>query len=262
VDLLDVELPYFPGILYFGAGTLLVAFGRHGQALAAIVWLNIRGIKAGKWLNNICSIGIWLPVLLLVALAAVVGARYGSATHFTRASLVAHISLRDAVFWSTIVFAFSGCEAGSIMGEEIENSQRTLPRALLLAGIVVAVAYFAGTVAMLVALPSTAVAGVDGFMQGTAQLCVRLSLPWLSPFIAALVTLSAVGGAAAYLSATSRLPSSLASIAACLPPLAPFTHATARLGWPSWSMDSPASSPPFLAMPAPRSAAHTRSWSA
>jgi glutamate:GABA antiporter len=238
------NLPYFPGILYFGAGTLLVAFGRHGHALAAspawymgfsvfwlavIVWLNIRGIEAGKWLNNICSIGNWLPVLLLVVLAAVV-ARYGSATHFTRASLVPHIGLRDAVFWSTIVFAFSGCEAGSMMGEEIENSRRTLPRALLLAGIIVGVAYFAGTAAMLVALPSTAVSGVDGFMQGTAQLCVRLSLPWLSPFIAALVTLSAVGGAAAYLSATSRLPF-VAGLDRCLPAAFGSIHPRYRTPW-------------------------------
>jgi glutamate:GABA antiporter len=239
------NLPYFPGILYFGAGTVLVAFGRHGHALVAspawymgfsvfwlaiIVALNIRGIEAGKWLNNICSVGNWLPVLILVLLAVVVAARYGSATHFTAASLAPHLTLRNAIFWSTIVFAFSGCEAGSMMGDEIDNAQRTLPRALLLAGIIVALAYIAGTAAMLVALPGDAVSGLDGFMRGVAQLCDRLSLPWLSPVIAALVALSAVGGAAAYLAATSRLPF-VAGLDRCLPRAFGSIHPRYRTPW-------------------------------
>jgi glutamate:GABA antiporter len=239
------NLSYFPGILYFGAGTVLVAFGRHGHALAAspawymgfsvfwlavIVALNIRGIEAGKWLNNICSVGNWLPVLILVLLAAVVAARYGSATHFTAVSMTPHLSLRNAIFWSTIVFAFAGCEAGSMMGDEIENAQRTLPRALLLAGIIVALAYIAGTAAMLVALPGDAVSGLDGFIRGVTQLCDRLSLPWLSPVVAALVALSAVGGAAAYLAATSRLPF-VAGLDRCLPPAFGSIHRRYRTPW-------------------------------
>jgi amino acid transporter len=239
------NLPYFPGILYFGAGTVLVAFGRHGHALAAspawymgfsvfwlavIVALNIRGIEAGKWLNNICSVGNWLPVFILVLLAVVVAARYGSATYFTAASLAPHLTLRNAIFWSTIVFAFSGCEAGSMMGDEIQNAQRTLPRALLLAGIIVALAYIAGTAAMLVALPGDAVSGLDGFMRGVAQLCDRLSLPWLSPIVAALVALSAVGGAAAYLAATSRLPF-VAGLDRCLPAAFGSIHPRYRTPW-------------------------------
>jgi amino acid transporter len=239
------NLPYFPGILYFGAGTVLVTLGARGHALAAnpvwymgfavfwltvIVALNIRGIESGKWLNNICSVGNWLPVLILVLLATVVAIRYGSATHFTAAAMAPHLTLRNAIFWSTIVFAFAGCEAGSMMGEEIENAQRTLPRALLLAGIIVALAYLAGTAAMLVALPSEAVSGLDGFMRGVAQLCDSLSLSWLSPIVAALVALSAVGGAAAYLAATSRLPF-VAGLDRCLPAAFGSIHRRYRTPW-------------------------------
>jgi amino acid transporter len=239
------NLPYFPGILYFGASTLLVAFGRHGHALggsaawhmgfavfwlAVIVALNIRGIEAGKWLNNICSVGNWFPVLVLVVLAAVVAARYGSATHLNSTALLPHLTLRNAVFWSTIVFAFSGCEAGSMMGDEIEDAQRTLPRALLLAGIVVALAYIAGTVAMLVALPSGTVSGLDGFIRGIVALCDRLSLAWMSPAIAVLVAMSAVGGAAAYLAATSRLPF-VAGLDRGLPAAFGYIHRRYRTPW-------------------------------
>jgi amino acid transporter len=215
------NLPYFPAILYFGAGSALVAFGRRGDALAAspvyymgfaVLWLvfimalNVRGIEAGKWLNNVCSLGSWLPTLILVVLAVVVVVEHGSATQFTAASMTPHLTLRNAIFWSTVFFAFAGCEAASFMGEEIENPGRNLPRALFAAGSIIAIAYIAGTTALLIALPSSAVSGVDGFMRGIEHLGGTLHIPWLVPLVAALVTLSAVGGAAGYLSATSRLP--------------------------------------------------------
>ncbi|HEX4581721.1 MAG TPA: APC family permease [Acidobacteriaceae bacterium] len=215
------NLPYFPAILYFGAGSVLVAFGRHGRALAAspmyymafaVFWLfvimalNVRGIEAGKWLNNICSLGSWLPISVVIALAIVVASHHGSATRFTVASMTPHLTVQNAIFWSTIFFAFSGCECASFMGEEMENAPRILPRALLTAGSIIAVAYIAGTIAMLVALPSEAVSGVDGFMRGIEQLTGQLGIPWLIPLMAVLIALSAVGGAAGYLSSTSRLP--------------------------------------------------------
>jgi amino acid transporter len=239
------NLPYFPAILYFGAGSVLVAFGRHGRGLAAspayymafaVFWLiiimalNVRGIESGKWLNNVCSIGGWLPILILILLAIVVASRYGSATHFTAAAMKPHLSLRNAIFWSTIFFAFAGCEAASFMGEEIDNAHRILPHALLTAGSIIAVAYIAGTTAMLIALPSDAVSGVDGFMRGMEQLATHLGIPWLIPVMAVLVTLSAIGGAAGFLSSTSRLPF-VAGIDRYLPAAFGSIHPRFRTPW-------------------------------
>ena len=239
------NLPYFPAILYFGAGSALVAFGRHGSALAArpayyigfaVFWLivimalNVRGIESGKWLNNICSVGNWLPILILVLLAVAFAAHHGSATHFTATTLTPHLTVRNAIFWSTIFFAFAGCEAGSFMGAEIDNAERILPRALFTAGSIIAIAYIAGTAAMLIALPSSAVSGVDGFMRGVEQLAMSLGLRWLIPVVAALVTLSAVGGAAGYLSATSRLPF-VAGIDRYLPAAFGSIHPRFRTPW-------------------------------
>jgi glutamate:GABA antiporter len=215
------NLPYFPAVLYFGAGSVLFAFGARGQHLSgnsryflvfALVWLgfitlmNIVGVNAGKWLNNISSLGSILPISLLIVLAAISAAHYGSATSFALHELIPRPSLKNAIFWSTIFFAFGGCEAGSFMGEEIENPRRIIPRALLTGGAIFAAAYIAGTAALLVALPSSAVDGVDGFMRGMMTLCTRLNVVWLAAPVALLLGLNAVGGAAAFLSSTSRLP--------------------------------------------------------
>jgi amino acid transporter len=214
------NLPYFPAVLYFGAGSLLFAFP-HGQQLATnrgyyltfsllclafITLLNVIGLKFGKWLNSLGAIGSWLPIVMLLVLAGFSIFRFGSATHFTRAALHPHLSLKNAIFWSTIFYAFAGCETGSFMSEEIKNARRSIPRALLISGIVMAVSYIAGTIALLIALPSSAITGVGGFVSAVQVLCTHLGLPWIVAIIAGLIAVSSIGGAAVYLSSTSRLP--------------------------------------------------------
>jgi len=86
------NLPFFPGVLYFGAASALFAFGPQAQALAgsrgyyvaiAVGWLaiitllNIRGADVGKWLNNVSSLGELVPLALLILLAAASYLRFG-----------------------------------------------------------------------------------------------------------------------------------------------------------------------------------------
>lgn len=215
------NLPYFPGVLYFGAASALFAFGVRAQhlaasplyfilfsvaALGAITLLNIRGITLGKWFNNVSAIGSLMPMVVLIVFAIYSYRHFGAAVPFTRASFVPHLSLNNAVFWSSVFFAFGGVESGSSMGDEIENPRRNIPWAILVGGSLLAACYIAGTSALLVALPGSAVAGPDGFVHGIAILGARMHLGWIMAPIALLVALNAVGGAAAYLSATSRLP--------------------------------------------------------
>ena len=92
------------------------------------------------------------------------------------------------------------------MGEEIKDARRVVPRALMIAGALITIGYIAGTVAMLVALPSSSISGLGGFMTAIDFLCRRLGTAALIAPVAILVGISNVGAAAAYLSATARLP--------------------------------------------------------
>lgn len=241
------NLPFFAGVLYFGAASVLIAFGPRASALNSsplyfmgfaafwltlIVMLNIRGVDAGKWLNNLCSIGSLLPLGLLMMMAAVSWQHFGSATHFTTASLTPHWSLDNAVFWSSVFFAFGGVEAASAMGDEIQNPRRTMPWAILVGGSIVTLGYIGGTAALLVALPSDAVSGLEGFVSGMHALSDRLGLGWLLIPTALLVGLNTVGSTAANLSSTSRLPF-VAGIDHYLPPVFGSIHPRYRTPWVS-----------------------------
>jgi len=239
------NLPFFAGFFYFGAASVLYAFGTHAQALAAkplyfiafsvlsltlITLVNIRSIEAAKWLNNIGTLGNILPISAVMVLAAISWIRFGPAASFTHASLIPHLSLGDAVFWSTICLAFTGIEAGSAMGDEIQNPRRTIPWAILVGGTILTIGYIGGTAALLVALPPQAVAGPDGFVNGIRQLSAHLGVPWLLVPIALLVGLNSIGGAAANFSANSRLPF-VVGIHHYLPAAFGLVHARYRTPW-------------------------------
>ncbi len=239
------NLPYFSAVLYFAAGSLLFAAGEKGKALAdrsgyfmsfallalgLITLLNMLGVKQGKWLNNIGAIGSALPVPVLIGLSFLFWMRQGSATHFTWVAMVPHLSVKNAIFWSTIFYAFAGVECASFMGGEIRDARKTVPRALVVAGVLVTLGYIVGTVAMLVAMPSQRIGGLGGFMTAIAEMCRVMGLGWLTVVIAVLITVSSLGAAGAYLSSTARLPF-VAGIDAYLPKVFARIHPKWNTPW-------------------------------
>ena len=215
------NLPYFPGLLYFAAANALFIGGGSWQSLAdnhlyfvvvagvgltVAVTMNVVGLNVGRWLNNVGAIAGWLPAFLLIALGALAWRSFGSATPFTPHSLAPSTSLKDVIFWSTIAFAFGGVESGSTMGEEIQDARRTVPRAVLAAGIATTLFYIVTTVSILLAIPREQVSGLQGMMQAMQAICTKAAMPWLVPIVAALVTMNALGGVGGWFAATARLP--------------------------------------------------------
>src|SRR6266849_5630522 len=215
------NLPYYPGLLYFAAGTALFIGGDRWQHLsnsgayfiimaAAGLFvgfaLNLIGLNIGKWLHNIGAIGTWLPASMLIVMGSIAWMRFGSATVIDRTTVIPTMDLKNVFFWSTVAFAFGGVEGASTMGSEIKNARRNIPRALLAAGVIITFIYVAGTASVLVALPAGDVTGLQGFMQAISKVGQRIGVEGLTPWVALLVTLSSIGGMSAWFAASSRLP--------------------------------------------------------
>src|ERR1700730_19077236 len=103
------NLPYYPPVLYFAAGnalyigpaswqslssnkTYFLLFALLGLALGT--FLNVIGLSVGKWLHNLGAIATWLPIAILIGIAAIAFHRFGSATRFTAANIVPHMHFR------------------------------------------------------------------------------------------------------------------------------------------------------------------------
>ncbi len=226
------NLPYFPAVLYFAASNALYihqgSWNRFSNDTNFYIWfsilalflitaMNVAGLNIGKWLHNAGALGMWLPAMIVVVMGFYAWHRFGSATAFTRSSLIPGSHLKDMAFWATLIFAFGGCEAGSFMAGEIKNSRRTIPRALLVAGLVVAFCYIIGTVGVLLAVPSSEVNDLQGLMQAISRTAGKLGWFAVIPISAALIAISNLGAAGAYLASVARLPF-VAGIDRFLPP--------------------------------------------
>jgi len=242
------NLPYFPGLFYFTAASALFIGGPTWQeladsrayyivfslvALTLAVALNVRGLGVGKWLHNLGAVGLWVPALFLMGLAIVSWSRFGSATPFTAESLVPSTRLKDIIFWSTIAFSLSGLESASMMGDEIRDPRRNIPRALLIGGSLIVLLYILSTMAMLVALPQAKILSLQGFMLSIREASDRVGAIGLTGVTALLITLGGLGQAGAWFAAGGRLPF-VAGIDRFLPPV--FGRIHPRYGSPHVSL--------------------------
>ena len=215
------NLVYLPGLLYFAAGNILymggaswlahsadpvyfIAFSLVGLAIAA--WLNVIGLDIGKHLNNIGAWATWVPVALLVVMGGVAWWQFGAASSFDPAAMMPSWHLKDIAFWSTLAFAFGGLETASLMGGEIKEPRHTIPRAVVISGVIITAIYVLGTLATLVALPAEEATGLQGIMQAIDRTALRIGLGGVTPAAAFMISLGSLGGVGAWLAACGRLP--------------------------------------------------------
>jgi amino acid transporter len=214
------NLPYYPTVLIFAASNLLFLrpeWQRYSHnttyftvfsvlVLAGLTLINLVGLKIAIWSYNTGALAMWIPAGMVVVMGAIAWWHSGSATSFRTYNLYPSLHPRDIIFWNTFIFAFIGCEASSIMAGEIKDPRRTIPRGLLFAGLTVAACYILGTIGILLAQPGSETSNLDGLVQAIAKTSGRMGVSGLSQTAAALIAVSNIGAAAAYLAVASRLP--------------------------------------------------------
>ena len=212
---------YFPGLLLASASMGAYILGGRGVALSqdrtfllsvsiamliVAVAMNIVGLNIGKWLQNAGGVGTYLPLIILVLVAAAVCMHQGSATHFTLANMMPTWNWDTVNFWSQIAFAFTGLELVSAMSEEVRDPRRTLPRAVFGAGALIALMYIAGTFAVLALVPAANVDPQSGVFGAIAAGSMVLKLGFVGILAALLAAAGNVGGVGSTVAGIARVP--------------------------------------------------------
>ncbi len=169
-------------------------------------WVNLRGLRYGRWLHNVGALGTWIPATILILLGLWSVMRFGAATPFQAGDMVPDLGFGTLAFFSLMCFGFSGIELGSLMGEEIVDPRRTVPRAILLAGAIITSIYVLGTAALLIALPQNSIGMLSGVSYAIAAAQERAGLGLLAGVSALLMALGALGMTSAWLGGASRVP--------------------------------------------------------
>jgi glutamate:GABA antiporter len=216
------NLFYFPSVLLFGAANLAAMGGARWEAMGASRWysvlfvlagiwiaaaINIVGLRWGKWLQNAGSLGVWVPAGLLIGCGLLALTRFGSATPFTADSMVPRGALLDTIsLWSAMCFAFSGFEITSLIGQEIKDPERTIPRGVFIAGAVTTMVYIAGSASVLFAVPVSSLKELSGITDAVQLVAGRVGLTGLGALTGGLLALNALAGTASWTAGAARVP--------------------------------------------------------
>jgi APA family basic amino acid/polyamine antiporter len=148
-------------------GGTTLEFGLSWQRVVALIsiwvltWVNLRGVKEGKWVQTILTFvkAATLAVLILLGVtlgrnAEAIAANFGNGNFFAGTPDLG--ALFVVTFGSALVgslFSADSWHAPTFAAAEVQNPARNLPRALLYGTMMVTVLYVLANVSYLVVLP-------------------------------------------------------------------------------------------------------------
>jgi glutamate:GABA antiporter len=214
------NLFYFPSLLLFAAANFAVVLGPADLAdnrlysvvfVLGVLWfctlLNVVGLETAKWVQNVGSYATWIPPILLVVCGAVAFAMFGSATSFAPSALVPRENLLSTLsLWSSMCFAFAGFEIASMVGQEVKDPRRNIPRGIIIAGFAVTAIYILSSSSVLVAVPANELAERSGIADAVDLTTGRLGLAGMGALTGLLLVVGAIGGLNSWVAGAARVP--------------------------------------------------------
>ncbi|HWQ56500.1 MAG TPA: APC family permease [Bryobacteraceae bacterium] len=231
------NLFYFPNLLLAGVSMAgySMGFGESkpfvfGLSLA-ILWIalaaNVVGLGVGRWVNSGGGVATYAAGVLIVVAGFLAWSRTGPATPI---HVLPEWDWGKINFWSQIAFAFGGLELGAVMGGEIRDPARTLPRAAWISGLAIAAFYILGTLALVTLVPSGEISVITGLVQAGEAAGLRAGLPWLGWLLIGLILLGVAGQLGAWIGGSARLPFVI-GLDRYLPPAFARLHPRFRTPW-------------------------------
>ena len=211
---------YLPTLLFYLGGILAYAGPQSVAGLAenrvffflltvGLLWLtallNIRGLGVGKWVNNLGGLAYLIGAVVLVGLGIAVVWRHGVALP---ASSFAIRGLDWSIMSSfgVICFGLVGLELGPVMGDEIRDPERSVPRGTLWGGILAGLIYVTATLALLLAVPQHEVKVIQGVLQAVDKMtAMGVGARWMLTALAVVLAIGIAGASSAWLGGSARI---------------------------------------------------------
>ena len=108
--------------------------------------------------------------------------------------------------FGVICFGLVGLELASVMGDEIQDPQRTLPGAVLWGGVLSGLLYVGATLTLLVAVSKDQISVLQGIVQAVGHMAQSVGVGWMVAPFALLLSLSIAGIGSAWLGGSARIP--------------------------------------------------------
>ena len=214
------NMMYVPTVMLYFVGVSVFALGAGHEALAdnktfaltasllllvVLVLMNVIGLGVGKWINNLGAIGTGIAAAVLIGLGIVVWLRFGTSVTWADFHIPSNPRFVLNSF-GVICFGLVGLELASVMGDEIENPQKTLPGAVAWGGVLSGALYIGATLTLLIAIDKGDINVLQGIVQAVGHMASRVGVVWIVAPFAFMLSFSIAGIASAWLGGSARIP--------------------------------------------------------
>jgi amino acid transporter len=208
---------FLPVMLLAAAATTLRVFVGNGEAeqsaiielavCVGAVWVvtavNWYGFRFSRWLNDSGSALMYAAGIIVFIACGLLVLRRGFVTPF---EAVLTLDTGTLGLWAQIAFSYGGLEMGSILGKEIRDPARTIPRAAWLSAVACAGAYIFGSLSLMAVLRPPDIDPVSGLVQAASVAGTAIGAPWLAYTAMTLLVAGTIGRLSAHVGALARMP--------------------------------------------------------
>lgn len=203
------NLIWLPTILAFIAGTAAYmidpALAQNKfylvSAILCIFWfltlINLKGVQLSSKFTSFCAItGLILPVSLMIILLAiwlVLGKPLQ--LHLTTSSIIPDVHNTDHwIALTAIILGFAGMELSTVHIKDVNQPQKTFPKALVFSTIIILTTMMLGSLAIAFVVPADQINLVNGTIQTFSYFLSAYHLSWLTPILTLLLVIGSLGG--------------------------------------------------------------------
>jgi len=203
---------YLLGLITYIGGPALARLAENplffGILTISLLWLttlaNVLGIGVGKWVNNFGGLGTLFAAVVLIALGTVCVFKFGISLP-AGSFRVQRIDSNLISSFAVICFGLVGLELGCVMGDEIRDPNRSVPRGVFYGGVLSALLYVGATLALLLTVRQSDTKVLQGVLQAVDKMTSRLTVNWILLPLALLIAISVIGSTSAWLSGSARI---------------------------------------------------------
>lgn len=160
-------------------------------------FINMRGMQAFSKFSNLAGIfGVLLPAIILttLGLGSVWLWHNPIATDYSLANWLPDLSLQSNLSsLSILMFSMVGIELIPTMAGNVENPQKTFPRATLVSAILIAGLYIISTMALTFVVAPEKIGAASGIVEVLNLLGQQLNLPFLLVIVGSMIVLGSLG---------------------------------------------------------------------
>lgn len=200
---------WFPTILSFIAGTAAYlvdpSLAQNKYYLVAVIlsvfWgltlLNLRGIRISAKFTSFCAItGLIIPMaLIIILLIAWLILGKPLQLHLTASNIFPNWHHADNwVALTAIMLGFAGMELATVHIKDVDQPQKTFPKALTYSTIIILTTMMLGSLAIAFVLPYDQINLVNGTIQTFAYFLSAYHLNWMTSVLTILLVIGSLGG--------------------------------------------------------------------